>query len=156
MANMQVSQSAAAQEVQKTEAPQKSEIAVKSHLKSIRDVMFGKTGSAILAGAAAGALLGGAPGAVAGAAVGAGAALTVKAIDAVAKDNKHMGKQLLAGGAVGALTAVALGGPVGAAAALGGVLFATGAAQKAASAIGDFFAKIAGGDKEAAPQPAAE
>jgi len=158
VANMQVSSSAQTTDVAKAaEKPKTASDTVKSHLQSIRNAMFGKTGKAILAGATAGALLGGAPGAVAGGAIGAGAALTVKLHENFKEQG--VGKRMLAGAAAGTMAAIALATPLGAAATITGLAFATGAAQKAASAVGDFLSKhLGGGDKEAQPaaQPIAE
>ncbi|PIQ25469.1 hypothetical protein COW36_20710 [bacterium (Candidatus Blackallbacteria) CG17_big_fil_post_rev_8_21_14_2_50_48_46] len=119
--------------------------AVGKGLKNLKDNLFGKTGSTILASAASGALIGALTpvpgavvvGAVAGAAVGTGIALTEKAKEAGKK-----GASLAASIATGAAAGVVFGLPgllvVGA-----GYAFSTGAAQNAAKKVGEFLSKNA-------------
>ncbi|HEY9840548.1 MAG TPA: hypothetical protein V6D23_08850 [Candidatus Obscuribacterales bacterium] len=146
MGDVKVSSGAQVQPTTEVEKPQKAEGAVGKFLKSAKDCLFGKTGAAILAGAASGALLAGLPGAAVGAAVGLGLASANKSLE-----EGKPGWSLLNAGTAGALAGAAFGLPgllVGATA----VAFATGAAQKAASKVGEFLGLH--GDKAPKAEPA--
>lgn len=133
MADMKVNSTAPAQEVAKTEAPQKADNAVMKHLKSLKNAILGPVGGATIAGAASAALLGAAlPYVAVGAVVGLGIGAGIKALN---EDKKGLG--FLNVGAAGALAGAAFGLPgllVGATA----VAFGTGEAQKAAGKIAKF------------------
>lgn len=144
MADLQVSNTAAVKPVTETEAPQKAEGAVKKFLGGLKDALFGKTGTAVMAGAASGALIAGLPGAAVGAVVGLGTAAAVKASD----DGKK-GLSALNAGLAGAVAGLAFGLPgllVGGAA----FAFASGAAQKAGEKIANFIK----GNQDKSPEPA--
>jgi hypothetical protein len=142
MGDMQVSNSAMIKATPEAEKGiKKAAEAAGKHLSSLKDALFGKTGKAVLAGAASGALIGslipgGAlPGAVVGGVVGFGAAASANA----AEQNKK-GLATLTAASTGILAAAAFGLPgllVGGAA----YAFATGAAQNAASKVGEFLQK---------------
>lgn len=118
--------------------PATCQTATGGHLQDVKAALFGPTGSAMLAGAAAGALVGGLPGAAVGSLVGLGLA------------GFHQGSTsaaVFSGGAavVGAAMAFPPMGAVlvGATAAT----FASGAAQQAAHKLGHFLSQHS-------PQPA--
>lgn len=113
-------------------APAKPESSLNKHLGEIKKAAFGETGTAVLAGAAAGALIGGLPGAAAGGLVGLGMAAYQKGSSGAA----------LSSGALALGVAAVSFPPVGAL--LVGASawsFASGNAQKAAAKLGDFLTK---------------
>lgn len=147
MANIQVSNNTPVQAAKSESVVQKAETAIGKHLKAAKDALFGPTGSAVLAGAASGALLAGLPGAVVGGAVGLGIGASVHA----AKEHKTA-LSLANAGLAGAVAAMAFP-PAGALlVGVGAFAFASGAAQNAASKIGNFLG-LHGKDK-AEPAPA--
>lgn len=146
MGDMQVSGNAMIKTTPEAEQGlKKAGDAVGRHLKQIKDSLFGKSGSTVLAAAASGALLGAlvpVPGAVvfgaaAGAAVGSGVVLTEKT-----RESGKKGAGMVAAATTGAIAGLAFGLPgllvVGA-----GYAFSTGAAQNAAKKVGEFMTKHA-------------
>ena len=138
MADLKITAAQPAQAVSSA-PPQKADSVIAKHLKTLKEAAFSETGSAILAGAAAGALVGNLPGAIAGGLVGLGLSAAIKGGDSSA---------ILAGTAAIGVTAVAFP-PVGALLVGATALtFATGAAHKAAAKLGSFL------EKHAPPAPA--
>lgn len=144
MGDLKISNATSVQAAPKAEAkPEKAEGVISKHLNKIKNAIFGDSGKAVLAAAASGALIGGLsgaglPGAVvgglAGGVVGLGIAAGVKA----AREGKP-GLSMVNGALAGAAAAVVFP-PVGALLVGGAAIaLATGAAQSAATKLGNFL-----------------
>lgn len=151
MADMKVSAAAQTTPVSETQ-PQKAENAVSKFAKGLKNAIFGKVGSSVLAGAATGALLAG-PAWPVGAAIGAAAGLGIGAAANAANEGKK-GLSALNAAAAGGLLAAGFGLPgllVGGTA----YLFATGKAQEAATSLGNTLGRVFNvGQDKAEPAPA--
>lgn len=153
MADMKVAPTAPAAPAAETQAPQKAEGAVGKFFKGLKDAMFGKTGTAVMAGAAGGALIAGLPGAAVGAVVGLGVASATKS----AEEGKK-GMALLNAGLAGGLGMLAFGPIGGLLIGAGAYAFASGKAQEAAAKVGEGIqnlgAKVTGQQDQPEPAPA--
>ncbi len=145
MADMKVSAAKSAQAVTETQ-PQKAENAVSKFVKGAKNALFGKTGSAILAGAASGALIGGLPGAIVGGTIGLGVAAASNAAESGKKGLSTVNAVL-----AGSLAGMAFGIP-GLLVAGAGAAFATGTAQNAAKKVSETLGNLF---QKSEPTPAA-